>query len=207
MKRKEHISAPSYRKLFDYLARFELIDDARFEQQLKEFLVGLWCDSGEEVLHHEGEICKKAWFISKGMVYLYFPDPQRDNAVIFMIYREGEIAFIPDSFMNGNPSTCYVVACMDTELLEITKKQVELLHILFPQFLKLQIGILAAIVEKANERHVLHCLEPETRIRTFFEQYPELLPTKKTVKMRDKHIASYLRIDTSHYCKYKNKIF
>lgn len=192
--------------LFNYLARFPRIEDQNFQPHLIDTLIGYWCNEGEEELHKEGDVCKRTWFITKGMIYLYFNDKHKGK-VVFMLFRVGEVAIIPDSFMNGEPSTCYIVACVGTELLEISKLEMNEIHKMFPQSLELENSILAKIPERAREREALLCLEPEERIITFFGLYPELHPYSKAVKMLDKNIANYLHIDQSHYCKFKNNLY
>ncbi|SDE94764.1 cAMP-binding domain of CRP or a regulatory subunit of cAMP-dependent protein kinases [Mucilaginibacter pineti] len=204
MIRKHHISAASYQQIFDYLASFQVIEDPDFHPQFIGILSGYWCNEGEEKLHQEREVCAKAWFITKGMIYLYFTDVDKGE-VVLTLFRSGELAIIPDSFMNGKPATCNMMACADTEVLEISKAGRKLIHQLFPQSLALENAILAQIPEKGREREALLCLDAEERLTRFFELYPELHPYHKTVKMLDKHIASYLHIDKSHYSKYKNQ--
>ncbi|WP_348053090.1 cyclic nucleotide-binding domain-containing protein [Mucilaginibacter sp.] len=189
---------------FDYLTSFHIIEDQDFNPKIAGILTGYWCNEGEEKLHHEREVCTKTWFITKGMIYLTFTD-QDKGEVVLTLFRAGELAIIPDSFMNGKPATCNIMACADTELLEITKAGRNRIHQLFPQSLTLENAILAQIPEKGRERESLLCLDAEDRMVRFFELYPELHPYHKTVRMLDKHIASYLHIDKSHYSKYKNQ--
>lgn len=204
MIRKHQISEASFQLFFDYLASFQVIEDQNFHPQIAGILTGYWCNEGEEKLHHEREICTKIWFITKGMIYLSFTDQDRGE-VVLTLFRAGELAIIPDSFMNGKPATCNIMACADTELLEISKTGRNLIHRLSPQSLILENAILAQIPEKSREREALLCLAAEERLTRFFELYPELHPYRKTIKMLDKHIASYLHIDKSHYSKYKNQ--
>jgi len=204
MKTKHNISKSNYQMLFDYLAKFLKISDKNFYPHLEKILTGWWCSGRDEELHKEGQVCKKAWFITKGMAYLYFTDKLRGE-IIFMLFRAGEITLISDSFMNKKPSTSYLKVCSGTELLEITKKELELMHITFRECLLLENSILAVITEKTKDRETLLCLEPEARMITFFALYPELHPYTKTVRMIDKNIANYLHIDQSHYSKFKKK--
>ncbi|MGY0039315.1 hypothetical protein [Pedobacter sp. NJ-S-72] len=91
--------------------------------------------------------------------------------------------------------------------MEISKRDLDFIHHTIPQSLELENAIIAAISEKARERDALFWLEPEERILTFFDLYPELHPYNKTVKMLDMHIASYLHIDRFQYSKFKNRLF
>jgi CRP-like cAMP-binding protein len=206
MKRKHHISHSSYQMLLDYLAKFLILDDENYYHHLEKSLIGWSCGGRDEEMHKAGTVLKKSWFITKGMVYLYFIDKNKGE-VVFMLFRAGTIAYLPDSFTNGNPSSCYIMACGETELLEISKGDLDFIHQTIPKSLELENAIIATISEKARERDTLFWLEPEERILTFFELYPELHPYNRTVKMLDKNIANYLHIDQARFCRLKNKLY
>lgn len=206
MERKHHISEVSYQMLFDYLDSFLKIEYPDFRPHLKKTLIGYWCKNKEEELHSEGDVCKKAWFITKGMIYLYFID-QKKGMVVFMLFQHGEIAIIPDSFMNRQPSSCFIMACVDTEVLEISKSQLNQMRIAIPQILELEHKILANYPERGREREALLCLESTERIIAFFEIYTELHPYHQTVKMLDKHIANYLQISQFRYSRLKKALY
>lgn len=206
MKRKHQISRSSYQMLLDYLATYLVIDDQNYYHRLEQSLIGWSCGARDEELHEAGAILKKSWFITKGMVYWYFLDKTKGE-IIFMLFRAGTISYLPDSFTNGNPSTCFIMACGETELLEISKRDLDFIHRTVPQSLELENAIIATISEKARERDTLFWKEPEERILTFFELYPELHPYNKTVKMQDKNIANYLHIDQARFSRLKNNLF
>jgi len=206
MKRKHQINENSYQMLFNFLNSFLKIEDKDFEPYLISVLKGYWCNEGEETLHKEGHVCKKGWFITKGMIYLYFIDKHKGD-VVFMLFRAGEIAVVPHSFMNAAPANCYIMACADSELLEMSKTEIDMMHERFPKSFGLENAVISRIPEKYRERDSLLCLEPEVRMQTFFCLYSELHPNNKTVKMPDKNIASYLHIDQARFCRLKNKLY
>ncbi|MGY0039316.1 hypothetical protein [Pedobacter sp. NJ-S-72] len=74
MKIKHHISQSSYQMLLDYLAKFLILDDQNYYHHLEQSLIGWSCGGRDEEMHKAGTVLKKSWFITKGMVYLYFID-------------------------------------------------------------------------------------------------------------------------------------
>ena len=51
-----------------------------------------------QVIQYENKLADKAFFVAQGLVYAYFFYPDQE-VVAFRIFKVGEIALIPESFM------------------------------------------------------------------------------------------------------------
>jgi hypothetical protein len=78
---------------------------------------------------------KKCWFIVIGMVMVYYSD-FRKGTVVYQLFEAGEIAILHNEFETGKPAGSGMIAVVGSELLEITSRQMEEIHELFPKFIR-----------------------------------------------------------------------
>src|SRR3954465_14569765 len=86
---------------------------------------------GQQVLK-KGEICKRVWFIEKGLFRSYRINRGQEENVWFM--QEGNVMHSPKSFYTGQPSRHAIEALEDSELFSISKSQLEDIYKRFPGF-------------------------------------------------------------------------
>lgn len=190
MIRKHTISEASFKMLFDYLASIFEMPYMDFQPHLRQKLVGYDCN-GPEHLIWELDPVKKCWFIVKGMVMVYYSDFKK-GTVVYQLFEAGEIAILHDEFVNGKLAESGMIAVAGSELLEITSRQMDVIHELFPKSMKLQNKIISGLSGKVRQREELLRMEARDKVKFFLKLYPQVKGKKRMVKLLDKDAASYL---------------
>jgi len=193
---------PEYvNELFDYLKSITDLNPVIFEQ-LKEKLTGHFA-VGYPIIHRQGHVSQKCWFVNSGMVIAYSYDHSRHIAA-HTIFKAGEIALIPDSFMTNNPSKDNLIACPDTQLIEISREHVQQMHDHFPETERLAKLIIAHQTGKVRRRDALLRYKGKERIQQFFQLFPQV--RHKEIKLMDRLSASYLMITEPSFSRLLKKI-
>jgi CRP-like cAMP-binding protein len=188
--RKHTISEASYRMLFDYLASVFEMPYMDFQPHLRQKLVGYDCKAPEHLIR-ELDAVKKCWFIVKGMVLVYYSDLKK-GTVVYQLIEAGEIAILHDEFVNGKLAESGMIVVAGSELLEITSRQMDEIHELFPKSMKLQNKIISGLSGKVRQREELLRMEARDKVRAFHKLYPQVKGKKRKVRLLDKDAASYL---------------
>lgn len=143
----------------------------------------------KEFLLQPGEICKTENFITKGCLRTYTID---DNGFehILMFGIEDWWAGDLHSFLTQSSATCFIEALEDTEILQYTKTNLEILFVKVPKFeryyrMMLQKSLIA-LYERINQNL---SLTAEERYLNFINKYPHLQQ-----RLPQKQIAAYLGI-------------
>lgn len=190
--------------LMDFMTGFMRVTDANFEQQLRGLLkTKLFYKS--IVIQAEHKLADKAFFVAQGLVFAFVYNKDQD-IVPFRIFRAGEIALIPESFMNGRSARYNLMACADTRLLEISLTQMNGVYNGFPQAVMLALQIVAGMFEKDLEKQRMLILGRRQSIVEFYNRYPELL-RKNTFLFRDMYIARYLHMNPVTFSRLKANLF
>lgn len=141
------------------------------------------------VLHSEGEVCDRLFFIEKGLVRWYYHDGEgRDITDSFAAENSFVTAF--DSFFQRKPSRYTIGLLEDSTVYSMTGEDLELSFRQFPEIERVSRFILVQILEQALEKNAaLQFRTAEQRYRFITEKRPDLL---RRVSLG--HIASYLGI-------------
>ncbi|MBS1639906.1 MAG: Crp/Fnr family transcriptional regulator [Bacteroidetes bacterium] len=143
----------------------------------------------KELLVFEGEITQQQYYILKGCFRAYQIDKDGVERVSYLAI-EGQWISGLHSFLSQNPSQIFVEALENSELLGISKINLELLYTTVPSFEKFfrlfyQNALLAAM-ERVSQSISLNA---EQRYLNFIQTRPDL-----EQRIPQKHIASYLGI-------------
>lgn len=197
-------SPEDFRALVDFMQAFMRVNDPRFEADLLEILQTK-VYYRPMALQSEGKLADKAFFVAKGLVFAFFYDQDQEIAA-FRIFRAGEIALIPESFMNGKVAKYSLMVCADTRLLEISLEQMQLMYGAFPQAVMLALLIVADMFDKdvATKRMLL--LGHKKRILRFYELYPELFGNMSFL-FRDMYIARHLNMSPVTFSRLRSELF
>lgn len=79
-----------------------------------------------------GETCRRVWFIEKGLFRSYRINRGQEENIWFM--SEGNVMHSPKSFYTGEPGKHFIQALEDSELVSISKDELEAIYHSFPAF-------------------------------------------------------------------------
>lgn len=88
-----------------------------------------------DILLKEGAVCKDLVFVRKGCLRLYYIKDDIEVSVWFSFAQSSAIEVY--SFISGNPSSYFMEATEDSELLSIPKQELEKIYISHPHMLVL----------------------------------------------------------------------
>ena len=143
----------------------------------------------KDFLLREGEICYSENFIVKGCLRLYSIDENGfEHVVMFGI----EDWWVNDlySFLTQTPSAYFIDALENTEVLQISKENLEKLYSEVPKFERFfRIMFQNAFVAQQNRINQNLFLSAEERYAEFINRYPHL-----EKRLTQKQVAAYLGI-------------
>jgi CRP-like cAMP-binding protein len=153
----------------------------------------------KNILLKEGEISRKAYFIEKGCLRLWFNNDGKD--ITFQFFFENEGVSSIESFSKNIPSLFYLETIEPSFLWYIEKKDFDILVNEIPAFKEL-------LFEAAFDRqihymkHFLSLIKdkPVERYRKLLKEKPELLQ-----RVPQHYIASYLGITSVSLSRIRNK--
>ncbi|WP_310595685.1 Crp/Fnr family transcriptional regulator [Flavobacterium sp.] len=156
-----------------------------------------------ELLLKEGEINDRMFYVQKGLLRVYFINDDGKEINTWFV-KEGEFVYACHSFHFQIPSEEYIEAMEDSEIMSI-KKETWLMLLRNNHKLALFTvhELMANIAEFATQASVL-------RLMTGEKKYEYLKTHKSDIleRISQKHLASYLGVDTTYLSKiinnYKN---
>lgn len=141
------------------------------------------------ILHKEGEICEKVYFIEEGLVrWYYYNENGKDITDSFGLENSFITAF--DSFFQRRPSRYFIELLEDSTVYSMTFADLEDSFSKFPEVERVGRLILIQILEQTLEKNAaLQFNNARQRYHFITEKYPDLLQ-----RVSLGHIASYLGI-------------
>jgi CRP-like cAMP-binding protein len=157
----------------------------------------------KELLLREGEVNDRMFYVQKGLLRVYFINDDGKEINTWFV-KEGEFVYACHSFHFQIPSEEYIEAMEDSEIMSI-KKETWLMLLRNNHKLALFTvhELMANIAEFATQASVL-------RLMTGEKKYEYLKTHKSDIleRISQKHLASYLGVDTTYLSKiinnYKN---
>lgn len=143
----------------------------------------------KEYLLRQGEICRFETFIVKGCLRTYTID---ENGLEHIVMFGVENWWVSDlsSFLTQTPATYYIDALEATEVLQITKENLEKLYVKVNKFERFFRLILQnAYVAQQNRINQNLSFTAEQRYLDFMKKYPEL-----EQRISQKQLSAYLGI-------------
>lgn len=175
-----------------HLSKLRLMMEQRFDTRLFEwnqFIDFFHIQMVAEGRHwiRAGEHCEEFFFISEGLVRLYYVD-QEGNEVNEGFYEEGMLLGPISSFVNGTPCPYYIQAI---EACTLVVANYQLFHDYAydkPEILRFEITFMQNLFVSNAKRDAKRLLNNgEQRYRWFCREYPHLLD-----RIPQYHIASFL---------------
>lgn len=187
-----------YQQIEKVLSTFIDLDQSEFDYFTSKLQVKLL--KRKELLLREGQVCNNSYFINKGCLrYFYNVDGEEITGQFF--FENGWYADY-GSYLSGKPSDQNIEALESTELLVLSKKDLDKLFVEIPKFEKF--GRLMAEKAFMGMRQYAEMLTKETPE----ERYLNLVKDRPKVIQRvpQHYIASYLGIKAPSLSRIRKRI-
>jgi CRP-like cAMP-binding protein len=143
----------------------------------------------KDILLKEGQVCTKFYFVNKGAIRAYYVDRQDKETTIMFGVADWWITDMY-SFLNQVPAVMYLDALEKSEVLELSKEDMDALYVRVPKFER----FFRIIIQNAYVREQVRVIQnlsmsAEERYEIFLKKYPHVAQ-----RVTLKQIASYLGI-------------
>jgi CRP-like cAMP-binding protein len=156
---------------------------------------------GGEFLIREGEICKHESFVTRGSLKAYYVDDDGVEHVLDFLVEEWWADDLY-SFLTQTPSKSSVKAIEDSELLQISKEDLERLYQRVPKFERFfRLLFQKAYISQRDQINQMLSVTAEERYIQFLKKKPYALK-----RFSQKDIASYLGVTPQFFSTLKKKI-
>lgn len=198
MKKHEPVLAQLFKILNSYLPL-----PAGYYEYLTEHLQPQYY-ANDTPLYEQGELVKKAWFLSSGFGMAYFYKDSGDKQVA-RLHAPGALIG-GKSFLDQTPSAEYLMACRDSYWMSLTHGEVDEIYALFPGVIEQTRLIMAGreLDELAYKKLLGN--EALVKVAEFYKMYPALSQPGRIIV--DADISSFLMISqrTLRACRAKLKL-
>jgi len=155
----------------------------------------------KEYLLKEGDVCKTENFITKGCLRTYTIDENGFEHIIMFAIEDWWIGD-PYGFWTQTPSTHFIDALENSELLQISKPNLDKLLQTVPKFERFyRIVFQNALIAERQRINQNLSFTAEQRYLNFIEKYPNM-----ERRISQKHIATFLGITPEFLSMIRNKI-
>lgn len=159
-------------------------ETASFTQRLKAINV-----PRKEILLKEGQVCRNIYFVNSGTLRAYYADRQDKETTIMFGVADWWITDMY-SFLSQVPAIMQIDALENSEVLELSKEDMDSLYIEVPKFER----FFRIIIQNAYVREQVRVIQnlsmsAEERYEIFLRKYPQVVQ-----RVTLKQIASYLGI-------------
>jgi CRP-like cAMP-binding protein len=189
----------TYYPILQYIGKYIQLDSQETEHFTS--LLNLKKLKKKEFLLKQGDICKTENFIVQGCLRVYTID---ENGFEYVLMFGVEDWWIGDlySFLTQNPSIYFIEALEDTDILQISKDDLDNLYTQVPKFERFFRLILQnAFIAQQNRINQNLSLSAEQRYLEFIKKYPTL-----EQRISQKHISAYLGITPVFLSMLRRKI-
>jgi len=154
-----------------------------------------------EFLIREGDVCKHESFVTRGCLKAYSEDDNGDEHILDFLIEEWWADDLY-SFLTQTPSKSSVRAIEDTELLQISKDDLEKLYQRVPKFERFfRLLFQNAYIAQRDQISQMLSIPAEERYIQFLKRKPYALK-----RFSQKDIASYLGVTPQFFSTLKKKI-
>jgi CRP-like cAMP-binding protein len=155
----------------------------------------------KEIVLQIGDRCNYDYFVNSGCLRsFYFDQNEKEHTITFAIggWWTGNLK----SFLTGSPSLFAIEAMQETEVLRVTKQQIDELYEKVPLLNKFFRIILQNNVVATQDRVINHLSSPaHERYDLFNKKFPGLVQT-----VDQKIIASYLGITPAYLSRLRKRM-
>lgn len=176
----------------------------RISQEEKIILTSLFkekrYDKGDFFLA-EGQICRQVGFVVKGLMRYYINHEGEEKTYAFS--QENQYVCNYESFLPQSPSAKIIHALEDTQLLEISHSDLQLLYANIRQGERFgRIAIEAVFLQLLKDINSFYTETPELRYERFLTDHPDLQQ-----RISQYHIASFVGVKPQSLSRIRKRIF
>ena len=154
-----------------------------------------------EFLIHEGDICRYESFVTNGCLKAYYESEDGAEHILDFLIEEWWADDLY-SFLTQTPSKSSVKAIEDTELLQISKDDLETLYQKVPKFERFfRLLFQKAYITQRDQINQMLSVPAEERYIQFLKRKPYALK-----RFSQKDIASYLGVTPQFFSSLKKKV-
>jgi CRP-like cAMP-binding protein len=172
------------------------------DRTIVEKLVGLMFTkkvNKKDYLLKEGEICKEIFYVQKGLLRVYIINDGKEVNTWFV--REGDFITSISSFHKQKPSEHYIDALEDCEIISIKKATLDfIMKNNHKAALFANNELFNKLCDYQEQASALRFMSAENRYTYLVEKQTEIFN-----RLSQKHLASYLGVDTTYLSKIISK--
>jgi CRP/FNR family transcriptional regulator, anaerobic regulatory protein len=172
------------------------------DRTIVEKLVGLMFTkkvNKKDYLLKEGEICKEIFYVQKGLLRVYIINDGKEVNTWFV--REGDFITSISSFHKQKPSEHYIDALEDCEIISIKKTTLDfIMKNNHKAALFANNELFNKLCDYQEQASALRFMSAENRYTYLVEKQTEIFN-----RLSQKHLASYLGVDTTYLSKIISK--
>jgi CRP-like cAMP-binding protein len=172
------------------------------DRTIVEKLVGLMFTkkvNKKDYLLKEGEICKDIFYVQKGLLRVYIINDGKEVNTWFV--REGDFITSISSFHKQKPSEHYIDALEDCEIISIKKTTLDfIMKNNHKAALFANNELFNKLCDYQEQASALRFMSAENRYTYLVEKQTEIFN-----RLSQKHLASYLGVDTTYLSKIISK--
>ncbi|RYD58972.1 MAG: Crp/Fnr family transcriptional regulator [Sphingobacteriales bacterium] len=152
-----------------------------------------------EYLLHEGEVCKDMVFVQKGCLRLFNISDEVETSVWFSFEHSSAIEIA--SFISGEPTSYFIQAIEDSEILVLPKTELNKLYEVYPKMQEMMKNFLEDVVLNLINRFT--SLQRDTAEK----RYLDLLNKPAYLqKIPQKYLASFIGVTPTSLSRIRRKI-
>lgn len=188
-----------YKNLADFLIAKIDVDQSKLDYILDHF--SLVKTKRNEIIIHQGEICKHFYFVNKGCLRLYTISKDGKDTTRYFAFEDTFGTALP-SFIEQIPSFEFAQTIEKSELLKINRD--DFFHLIneVPQFADIYRYILErAFITSQKRIYGFQGFDSMEKVKWVMNYYPQLL-----VRVSNKMAASYLGLTPSTLSRVKRKL-
>ncbi len=181
-------------QFFDAYVKFPEQDLADITSKFRKRVI-----KKNEFLLRQGETCKDLIFVQSGCLRLYYIQDEVEVSVWFALKHSSAIEIY--SYISETPSNYFLQAIEDTEILYLSKKELDSLYTVYPQ--------MQEMMRKFWEDVILNLLERFTALQrdTAEQRYLDLLNKPELLQsIPQKYLASFIGVTPTSLSRIKKQI-
>ncbi|BDS09473.1 Crp/Fnr family transcriptional regulator [Aureispira anguillae] len=186
-------------QLITYINQYMVISEA-----LQRALLDCCCWESVpkgQLLIEEGKVCRKKWFIQKGLTKAFWVSPTGIPKIVGF-HLENTWMTQLDSYEHGTASAIYLEAVEELEVLVLSKED-ELKLLEYPDYVKLQYLLCKEeLIKNYQIQRQINSLDGLERYRFLMEHFPALIHRAKL-----KDIASFIGISQERLSRIRKVIY
>ena len=185
--------------LYKFLNLFRDVSEADFTV-ISEFIHIKRFTEGA-VLLEQGKVAREVFFVVDGVLKIISTNEQGKEVVHFLV-KENKFCTILYSFLEGEISRESILTSIDTELLVLSKHDLDILYKRLPYFEALIQGIMQrTLLDKIQVRNALMGQDATARYLKFITQNPDIV-----LRIPLSDVASYLGITQQSLSRIRREI-